>query len=197
MIRVRVKSNVFMKIDELGPVKFYLIDGGDSSVNAIYRARFKLYAKEGKYIADNGIDLNLEKNMVYDIFDPISLHLVAINEKDEVLCAMRIVPYNEDIGLPMENRYPDKIIHGNLGFNLSHYIENSGIPPENIAEFGRFFRLSNKKEVDTKYDPVSMLMWKNAAQLTKSEIGGLKIVNLAFACALQALQNCIANLVWG
>jgi hypothetical protein len=34
-----------------------------------------------------------------------------------------------------------------------------------------------------------MLMWKNAAQLTKSEIGGLKIINLAFACAVPSLAK--------
>ena len=189
MIHMRLKNKIFMKIDELGPVKFYLIDGGDSAADAVYRARFELYAKESKYIADNGIDFHLDKNMVYDVFDPISFHLVAVNEQDEVFCAMRIVPYNKEIGLPMENRYSDDMTYSNYGFNLTHYIENSGIPSENIAEFGRFFRLSNRKNVDTKYDPVSMLMWKNAAQLTKSEIGGLKIVNLAFACAAPSLAK--------
>jgi len=182
-------SNIFLKVDELGPVKFYLIDGRDSAVDAIFRARFKLYAEEGKYIADNGINFHIEKNMEYDVFDAISLHLVAVNEKDEIFCGMRIVPYNKDIGLPMENRYSDNMIYSNPGFNVSEYIENSGIPSENIAEFGRFFKLSTRQNVDPIYDPISMLMWKNAAQLTKSEIGGLKIINLAFACAVPSLAK--------
>jgi hypothetical protein len=182
-------STIFMKVDELGPIQFYLIDGRDSAADAIYRARFKLYAEEGKYIADNGIHFHIEKNMEYDVFDALSLHLVAVNEKDEIFCGMRIVPYNQDIGLPMENRYSDKMIYSNPGFDLSHYIENSGIPAENIAEFGRFFKLSNRQNVDPIYDPISMLMWKNAAQLTKNEIGGLKIINLAFACAVPSLAK--------
>lgn len=186
---MKSESNVFMKVDEIGSVRFYLIDGRDSAADAIFRARFKLYAEEGKYIADNGINFHTEKNMEYDVFDPISLHLVAVNEKDEIFCGMRIVPYHKEIGLPMENRYADKMVYNNPGFDLSHYIENSGIPSENIAEFGRFFKLSNKQNVDTIYDPISMLMWKNAAQLTKNEIGGLKIINLAFACAVPSLAK--------
>lgn len=182
-------NNILMKIDELGAVMFYLIDGRDSAADAIYRARFKLYAKEDRYIADSGIHLDVEKKMVYDVFDPISQHLVALNEKGEIFCGMRIVPYKEEIGLPMENRYPDKRVQSRAGFNITHYIENSGIPAENIAEFGRFFRLTNRKDVDTTYDPVSLLMWKNATQLAKTQVGDVKPVNFAFAYAVPSLSK--------
>ncbi len=186
---MKSENNIFMKVDEVGSVRFYLTDGRSSAADAIYRARFKLYAKEDKYIADSGIHLDIEKKMVYDVFDPISLHLVALNEKDEIFCGMRIVPYQEEIGLPMENRYPDKMIQSRAGFNITHYIENSGIPSENIAEFGRFFRLANKKNVDTTYDPVSLLIWKNATQITKNEIGGVNPINYAFAYAVPSLAK--------
>jgi len=186
---MRSESSIFMKVDEVGSVRFYLTDGRSSVADAIYRARFKLYAKEDRYIADSGIHLDVEKKMVYDVFDPISLHLVALNEKDEIFCGMRIVPYQEEIGLPMENRYPDKMIQSRAGFNITHYIENSGIPSKNIAEFGRFFRLTNRKNVDTTYDPVSLLIWKNATQITKNEIGGVKPINYAFAYAVPSLAK--------
>jgi len=186
---MKFESSIFTKIDELGTVRFYLIDGRDSAANAIYRARFKLYAKEDRYIADSGIYFDIEKKMVHDVFDPISLHLVAVNEKDEIFSGLRLVPYREEIGLPMESRYPEKRIQGKAGFNITHYIENSGIPAENIAEFGRFFRLTNKKNVDTTYDPVSLLIWKNATQITKKEIGDVKPVNHAFAYAVPSLSK--------
>jgi hypothetical protein len=186
---MKSESNIFMKVDEIGSVRFYLTDGRGKVADAIYRARFKLYAKEDRYIADSGIHFDIEKKMVYDVFDPISLHLVALNEKDEIFCGMRIVPYKEEIGLPMENRYPDKTVQSSAGFNITHYIENSGIPAENIAEFGRFFRLTNRKNVDTTYDPISLLMWKNATQLTKNEIGNLKPINYAFAYAVTSLAK--------
>jgi len=186
---MKYESNIFMKVDEVGSVRFYLTDGRSSAADAIYRARFKLYAKEDRYIADSGIHIDIEKKMVYDVFDPISLHLVALNEKGEIFCGMRIVPYEEEIGLPMENRYPNKEIQSSAGYNITHYIENSGIPTESIAEFGRFFRLTNKKNVDTTYDPISLLMWKNATQLTKSEIGNVKPINYAFAYAVTSLAK--------
>jgi hypothetical protein len=186
---MKSENNIFMKVDEVGSVKFYLTDGRSSAADAIYRARFKLYAKEDRYIADSGIHFDIERRMVYDVFDPISLHLVALNEKDEIFCGIRIVPYKEDIGLPMESRYPDKKIQSSAGFNITHYIENSGIPSENIAEFGRFFRLTNSKNVDTTYDPISLLIWKNVTQITKNEIGGVKPVNYAFAYAVPSLAK--------
>ena len=85
---MKSESNIFMKLDEVGSVRFYLTDGRSSAADAIYRARFKLYAKEDRYIADSGIYLDIEKKMVYDVFDPISLHLVALNEgmKFSVVC---------------------------------------------------------------------------------------------------------------
>jgi len=186
---MKSENNIFIKLDEVGSVKFYLTDGGSRAAEAIYRARFKLYAKEDRYIADSGIHLDIERKMVYDVFDPISLHLVAINEKDEIFCGMRIVPYQDDIGLPIENKYPDKKLQSNIGFSITHYIENSGIPTENIAEFGRFFRLANKKDVDTTYDPISLLIWKNATQVTKNPIGSVKPINYAFAYAVPNLAR--------
>jgi len=186
---MKSENCIFMKVDEIGPVRFYLIDGRGSAADAIYRARFKLYAKEDRYIADSGIHFDIEKKMVYDVFDPISLHLVALNEQDEIFCGIRLVPYKEEIGLPMENRYPDKKTQSGAGFNITHYIENSGIPSQNIAEFGRFFRLTNRKNVDTVYDPVSLLIWKNATQLTKIETGDVKPINYAFAYAVPSLAK--------
>jgi len=182
-------KSILVKVDEIPSVRFFVFDGKSSATEALYRARFKLYAKEDRYIADNGIHLDIEKKMVYDVFDPISLHIVALNEKDEIFCGLRIVPYTKEIGLPMENRYPDKRVQGSAGFNITHYIENSGIPSENVAEFGRFFRLTNKKNVDTTYDPISMLIWTNATMLTKQEIGGVKPINYAFAYAIPSLAK--------
>ncbi|MBN1375468.1 MAG: hypothetical protein JXA01_04875 [Dehalococcoidia bacterium] len=184
-----MNNKVFIKVDELGPVKFYLVDGSSSAAEAIYRARFKLYTREGQYIADNGITIHLEKKMEYDVFDPISLQLAAVNEKGEIFCGMRIVPYHKKTGLPMENRYSDKMVYSDPGFYLTHYVDKSGIADENIAEFSRFFRVSDKKEADMKYDPISMLMWKYAAQLTKREIGGMKVINLAFGHAIPSLSR--------
>lgn len=182
-------NKVFVKLDELGPVKFYLVDGSSSAAEAVYRARFKLYMREGQYIADNGITLNIKKRKECDIFDPVSLQLAAVNEKGEVFCGMRIVPYNKKTGLPMENRYSAKMVYSNPGFYLTHYIEKSGVADENIAEFSRFFRVSDRKDADMKYDPISMLMWKYAAQLTKKEIGGMKVINLAFGHAIPNLSK--------
>jgi hypothetical protein len=186
---MKSENNIFMKVDEVGSVRFYLTDGRSKAADAIYRARFKLYAKEDRYIADSGIHFDIIRKMVYDVFDPISLHMVALNEKDEIFCGIRLVPYKEEIGLPMENRYPDKTVQSSSGFNITHYIENSGIPSENIAEFGRFFRLTNRKDVDTTYDPISLLMWKNATQITKNEIGGINPINYAFAYAVPSLAK--------
>jgi len=186
---MKLQRDIFVKLDEFPSVRFFLIDGRSSTTEALYRARYKLYAKEDRYIADSGIHLDIEKKMVYDVFDPISLHIVALNEKDEIFCGLRIVPYNKEIGLPMENRYPDKKVQGSAGFNITHYIENSGIPLENIAECGRFFRLTNKKNVDTTYDPVSLMIWKNATMLTKLEIGDVKPINYAFAYAIPSLSK--------
>jgi hypothetical protein len=186
---MKSESNTFMKVDQVGSVRFYLTDGRSSAADAIYRARFKLYAKEDRYIADSGIHINVEKKMIYDVFDPISLHLVALNDKDEIFCGIRLVPYNKEIGLPMENRYPDKSTQSGAGFNITHYIENSGILVENIAEFGRFFRLTNKKNVDTTYDPISLLIWKNATQITKHEVGDIKPIDHAFAYAVPSLAK--------
>jgi len=194
---MKSESSIFMKVDEVGPVRFYVTDGGNSAADAIYRARFKLYAKEDRYIADSGIHLDTARKMVYDVFDPISLHLVAINEKDEIFCGIRIVPYQNEIGLPMENKYPDKKYQSRAGFNITHYIENSGIPVESIAEFGRFFRLANRKNMDTTYDPISLLIWKNATQVTKKEIGGVKPIDYAFAYAVPSLARLYSKFGYG
>ncbi len=194
---MKSKNSVFMKVDEVGSVRFYVTDGSSSAADAIYRARYKLYAKEDRYIADSGIYLDVERKMVYDVFDPISLHLVAINEKDEVFSGIRIVPYQDEIGLPMENKFPDKKNQSKTGFNITHFIEQSGIPVESIAEFGRFFRLANKKNVDTTYDPISMLIWKNATQITKTEIGGVKPIDYAFAYAVPILASLYSKFGYG
>jgi len=194
---MKSENSVFMKVDEVGPVKFYVTDGGGSAADAIYRARFKLYAKEDRYIADSGIYLDVARKMVYDVFDPISLHLIAVNEKDEIFCGIRIVPYQDVIGLPMENKYPDKKLQSKTGFNITHYIENSGIPVEKIAEFGRFFRLANRKNMDTTYDPISLLIWKNATDITKNRVGGVKPIDYAFAYAVPSLARLYSKFGYG
>lgn len=190
-------NNIFMQVDEVGPVKFYVTDGGSSAADAIYRARFKLYAKEDRYIADSGIYLDIARKMVYDVFDPISLHLIAVNEKDEIFCGIRIVPYQDVIGLPMENKYPDKEHQSRAGFNITHYIENSGIPVDKIAEFGRFFRLANRKNMDTTYDPISLLIWKNATEITKKRIRDIKPIDYAFAYAVPSLAKLYSKFGYG
>ena len=194
---MKPESSVLLKVDEVGSVRFYVTDGSSSAADAIYRARYKLYAKEDRYIADSGIYLDVERKMVYDVFDPISLHLVAVNEKDEVFSGIRIVPYQDEIGLPMENKFPDKKNQSKTGFNITHYIENSGVPVENIAEFGRFFRLANKKDADTTYDPISMLIWKNATQITKTAIGNVKPIDYAFAYAVPSLARLYSKFGYG
>jgi hypothetical protein len=172
-------------------------DGRGSAADAIYRARYKLYAKEDRYIADSGIYLDVVRRMVYDVFDPISLHLIAVNEKDEIFCGIRIVPYQDVIGLPMENKYPDIEHQSRTGFNITHYIESSGIPVEKIAEFGRFFRLANRKNVDTTYDPISLLIWKNATDITKNQIVNVKPIDYAFAYAVPSLAKLYSRFGYG
>ncbi len=194
---MRRENSIFIKVDEVGPVKFYLTDGRGSAADAIYRARFKLYAKEDRYIADSGIYLDVDRRMVYDVFDPISLHLIATNEKDEIFCGIRIVPHQDVIGLPMENKYPDVKQQSKIGFNITRYIENSDIAVESIAEFGRFFRLANRKNVDTTYDPISLLIWKNATDITKKQIGGVKPIDYAFAYAVPSLAKLYSRFGYG
>jgi len=194
---MKAESNIFMQVDQAGPVKFYITDGRNSAADAIYRARYKLYAKEDRYIADSGIYLDVVRKMVYDVFDPISLHLIAVNEKDEIFCGIRIVPYQDIIGLPMENKYPDIKQQSSTGFNITRYIERSGTPVEKIAEFGRFFRLANRKNLDTTYDPISLLIWKNATEVTKNEIGGVKPIDYAFAYAVPNLARLYSKFGYG
>ncbi len=190
-------NDIFIKVDEVGPVSFYVMDGRSKAADAIYRARFKLYAKEDRYIADSGIYLDTIRSMVYDIFDPVSLHLIAVNEKDEIFCGIRIVPYQDKIGLPMENKYPDTKHQSMAGSNITNYIESSRIPVDRIAEFGRFFRLANRKSLDTTYDPISLLIWKNATDITKKQIGGIKPIDFAFAYAVPSLARLYSKFGYG
>ncbi|MFA5079802.1 MAG: hypothetical protein WC541_09995, partial [Dehalococcoidia bacterium] len=92
---------------------------------------------------------------------------------------------------------PDVKRQSKVGFNITHYIESSGIPVEKIAEFGRFFRLANRKNVDTTYDPISLLIWKNATDVTKEQIGSVKPIDYAFAYAVPNLAKLYSRFGYG
>jgi hypothetical protein len=68
---------------------------------------------------------------------------------------------------------------------------------EKIAEFGRFFRLANRKNVDTTYDPISLLIWKNATDITKTRIGDVRPVDFAFAYAVPSLARLYSKFGYG
>jgi hypothetical protein len=51
--------------------------------------------------------------------------------------------------------------------------------------------------MDTTYDPISLLIWKNATQLTKIQMGDLKPVNYAFAYAVPNLAKLYSKFGYG
>jgi len=217
------KDDFCIEIDRVGHIKFYLVNGMNDDAKAIYRARRNLYTNEDRYLADTGMTFHPDEKMEYDIFDSFSTHLVAVNKSKEIICSMRIVPYTEDLGLPMENRYPGTRTFEEDGFHIDHVMDGSvndlwpdGVPgidtvdPKFVAEFGRFFRLagenvdvngngSGKRKVSS-YDPVSAFMWGNAATITNGKyiyengLGKyLQETNLAFACAAPKLAKLYSN----